>query len=122
MAENQAAWLTEAGAYPFAVNDGPKPTPGPEEIIIKNAAVAIVRNLIMKTYYPLLILNAEPRRLENPVCVPLVFISISGILIFRTHGRYLNTYPFILGEDAVGIVEAVGSGVTRFSKGQRVVA
>ncbi|KAJ5860305.1 zinc-binding oxidoreductase CipB [Penicillium soppii] len=41
MAENQAAWLTEAGAYPFAVNDGPKPTPGPGEIIIKNAAVAI---------------------------------------------------------------------------------
>lgn len=43
MAENQAAWLTEAEAYPFAVNDAPKPIPGPGEIVIKNAAVAIVR-------------------------------------------------------------------------------
>ncbi|KAJ5201033.1 hypothetical protein N7449_005836 [Penicillium cf. viridicatum] len=88
MAKNQAAWLTGEGAYPFVVNDGPKPTPGPGEIVIKNAAVAI-----------------------NPVDWKI-----------QTHGRYLNKYPFILGEDAVGVVEAVGSGVTRFSKGQRVVA
>ncbi|CAG7953846.1 unnamed protein product [Penicillium salamii] len=88
MAENQAAWLTEAEAYPFAVNDAPKPIPGPGEIVIKNAAVAI-----------------------NPVDWKI-----------QTHGGYLNTYPFILGEDAAGVVEAVGSGVTRFIKGQRVIA
>ncbi|CAG7951286.1 unnamed protein product [Penicillium salamii] len=88
MAENQAAWLTEAEAYPFAVNDAPKPIPGPGEIVIKNAAVAI-----------------------NPVDWKI-----------QTHGRYLNTYPFILGEDVAGVVEAVGSGVTRFIKGQRVIA
>ncbi|KAJ5880495.1 chaperonin 10-like protein [Penicillium subrubescens] len=88
MGKNQAAWLTGAGAYPFAVKDGPRPTPGPSEIVIKNAAVAI-----------------------NPVDWKI-----------QTHGRYLSTYPFILGEDAVGVVEAVGSGVTRFTKGQRVVA
>ena len=55
MAENQAAWLTGEGAYPFAVNDGPKPTPGPGEIVIKNAAVAIVRTFIVKSYFLLVI-------------------------------------------------------------------
>ncbi|OQE37869.1 hypothetical protein PENCOP_c009G01289 [Penicillium coprophilum] len=88
MAGNQAAWLTGAGAYPFVVKDGPKPTPGPGEIVIRNAAVAI-----------------------NPVDWKI-----------QTYGRYLDKYPFVLGEDAVGVVEAVGSGVTRFIKGQRVVA
>ncbi|KAE8334261.1 hypothetical protein BDV24DRAFT_170376 [Aspergillus arachidicola] len=37
-------------------------------------------------------------------------------------GRYLSTYPFILGRDTAGIVEDVGEGVTRFLKGQRVIA
>ncbi|KAJ5768162.1 hypothetical protein N7533_000745 [Penicillium manginii] len=37
-------------------------------------------------------------------------------------GRYLDKYPFILGEDAAGIVEDIGPGVTRYRKGQRVIA
>ncbi|KAJ5357428.1 zinc-binding oxidoreductase CipB [Penicillium brevicompactum] len=37
-------------------------------------------------------------------------------------GRYLRTYPFILGRDAAGTVKEVGEGVTRFHKGQRVIA
>ncbi|KAK9850306.1 hypothetical protein MYU51_012189 [Penicillium brevicompactum] len=37
-------------------------------------------------------------------------------------GRYLRTYPFILGRDAARTVEEVGEGVTRFHKGQRVIA
>ncbi|RHZ62473.1 zinc-binding alcohol dehydrogenase family protein [Aspergillus thermomutatus] len=37
-------------------------------------------------------------------------------------GRYLNSYPFILGRDAAGIIEDVGEGVVRLHKGQRVIA
>ncbi|KAL1616839.1 hypothetical protein SLS56_011271 [Neofusicoccum ribis] len=36
--------------------------------------------------------------------------------------QYLSQYPFILGEDAADFVEEVGTGVTRFKKGDRVIA
>ncbi|KAL3447720.1 chaperonin 10-like protein [Aspergillus insuetus] len=37
---NQAAWLIKAGS-PLEVADAPMPTPGPGEIVVKNAAIAI---------------------------------------------------------------------------------
>ncbi|KAJ0421402.1 chaperonin 10-like protein [Aspergillus carlsbadensis] len=37
---NQAAWLVKAGR-PLEVGDAPMPTPGPGEIVVKNAAIAI---------------------------------------------------------------------------------
>ncbi|OJJ80958.1 zinc-binding alcohol dehydrogenase family protein [Aspergillus glaucus CBS 516.65] len=40
----------------------------------------------------------------------------------QDYGIFIQNYPFILGEDVAGIVEEVGEGVTRFEKGQRVIA
>ncbi|KAL5321972.1 hypothetical protein ACEPPN_009937 [Leptodophora sp. 'Broadleaf-Isolate-01'] len=88
MSQNQAAWMPSAGAYPFTIGNAAFPKPGPGQVVIKNAAVAI-----------------------NPVEWRI-----------QKLGRYLNSFPFILGEDAAGTVEEVGPGVTRFQKGQRVIA
>ena len=41
MPSNQAAWLTAAKANPLKVAEAPYTSPGPNEIVIKNAAIAI---------------------------------------------------------------------------------
>lgn len=41
MAKNQAAWITEAKGKPLKVQEAPDPKPGPGEVVIKNAAIAI---------------------------------------------------------------------------------
>ncbi|KAL1639657.1 hypothetical protein SLS58_007716 [Diplodia intermedia] len=87
MAKNQAAWLLEAKLKPLKVQDAPDPKPGPGEVVIKNAAIAI-----------------------NPVDWKM------------QQGLFLKKYPHILGTDVAGTVEEVGEGVTRISKGQRVIA
>lgn len=43
MSLNQAAWINSAGQKPLTVGAAPMPKPGPKDIVIKNAAVAIVR-------------------------------------------------------------------------------
>jgi NADPH:quinone reductase-like Zn-dependent oxidoreductase len=43
---NKAAWLTSAKERPLKVDDAPMPAPGPDDIIIRNHAVAINRESI----------------------------------------------------------------------------
>jgi NADPH:quinone reductase-like Zn-dependent oxidoreductase len=45
MVENKAAWIDSPSGYPLNVREAPKATAGPGEIVIKNAAVSIVRFL-----------------------------------------------------------------------------
>ncbi|KAH8690182.1 chaperonin 10-like protein [Talaromyces proteolyticus] len=40
----------------------------------------------------------------------------------QSYGIFITEFPSILGEDAAGVVVDVGPGVTRFTKGQRVLA
>jgi NADPH:quinone reductase-like Zn-dependent oxidoreductase len=82
---NQAAWLVKAGS-PLDVGAAPKPTPGPAEIVVKNAAIAI-----------------------NPLDTHMQDVGV-----------FVQQWPAIIGCDVAGEVYEVGSGVTRFKKGDRV--
>ncbi|KAF4544692.1 alcohol dehydrogenase [Lasiodiplodia theobromae] len=39
----------------------------------------------------------------------------------QEYGGFVKQYPNILGTDVAGVIEEVGEGVTRFTKGQRVI-
>lgn len=89
MATNQAAWIDGVNK-PLVVREAPMPQPGPEELVVKNSAVAI-----------------------NPVDWK---IQQYGFIFDKTG------LPFILGTDVAGVVHEVGSAVTGFAKGDRVLA
>lgn len=42
MAENKAAWIDSPSSYPLNIRGAPKPSAGPGEIVIRNAAISIV--------------------------------------------------------------------------------
>lgn len=88
---NQAAWITQKNATPLVVKSAPYPTPKANEIVIKNAAVAI-----------------------NPVDWMLQLVGHLGFPWI--------TYPAIFGADMAGEVVEVGSEITRFAVGDRVLA
>lgn len=90
MPSNTAAWLTAAKTYPLEVKSAPYTSPGENEIVIKNGAVAI-----------------------NPVDWG---IQDMGEALFSW-----ITYPFVLGGDVAGEVVEVGSAVSRFKTGDRVL-
>jgi NADPH:quinone reductase-like Zn-dependent oxidoreductase len=87
---NTAAWLTAAKARPLAIKSAPYTSPKANEIVVKNAAIAI-----------------------NP-----------SDWLKQDLGNMLYSwvkYPFVLGTDAAGTVVELGSSVTRFKIGDRVV-
>jgi NADPH:quinone reductase-like Zn-dependent oxidoreductase len=88
---NQAAWINEKNAKPLEVKEAPYTKPAANELVIKNAAVAI-----------------------NPMDWML---QETGHLAFTW-----IKYPFVLGADMAGEVVEVGSEVTRFRAGDRVLA
>jgi NADPH:quinone reductase-like Zn-dependent oxidoreductase len=87
MSNNKAAYLTAAKAHPFEIKSAPTWTPGPNEILIQNRAIAI---------------NPIDGSLQRFAWLPL-------------------QYPTILGQDVAGEVITVGSDVTAFKTGDRVI-
>ncbi|OJJ86553.1 zinc-binding alcohol dehydrogenase family protein [Aspergillus glaucus CBS 516.65] len=88
MSTNSAAWLPSSKTNPFSIQPAPYTPPGPNELHIRNAAVAI-----------------------NPIDWHL-----------QTKANFPLTYPTILGHDVAGTVAEVGSSVTNFKPGDRVLA
>ncbi|RFU24273.1 hypothetical protein B7463_g12064, partial [Scytalidium lignicola] len=90
MPSNSAAVLVEAKAHPLQVKEAPYTSPGENEIVVKNGAIAI-----------------------NPMDW---LIQVMGPTLFPW-----IQYPFTGGADLAGEVVEVGSGVTRFKVGDRVI-
>jgi NADPH:quinone reductase-like Zn-dependent oxidoreductase len=86
---NTAAWL-RAENTPLEIGPAPYTLPGPNELLIKNHAIA---------------LNPVDRMVQAMSSKVMPWIKPS----------------FILGHDVAGEVIAVGSGVTRFQPGDRVL-
>ncbi|MBI3740181.1 MAG: quinone oxidoreductase [Chloroflexi bacterium] len=61
----------------------------------------------------------EPK--EGEVRVKIQVIGINFIDTYRRTGLYKMATPFIVGEEAAGVVDAVGAGVTDSKIGERVV-
>lgn len=41
MSSNSAAWITKSQGKPLNVSEAPLPKPGPNEVVVKNQAIAI---------------------------------------------------------------------------------
>ena len=67
MPQNKAAWITSPGAHPFVVKEAPYPSAGPGEVVIKNAAIAIVCHCPVLGNIALKLMRIEPRGMENPI-------------------------------------------------------
>lgn len=88
---NEAAWQVEPCTKPLEVRSAPYTKPGPKQLVVKNAAVAI-----------------------NP-------LDWAKQHVGDKKWEWI-THPFVLGEDIAGEVVEIGSEVTRFKVGDRVIA
>ena len=66
----------------------------------------------------------EPSPGPNQVLIRVKAVGVNPVDTYIRSGTYARkpSLPYIPGADLAGIVEAVGSGVTRFAPGQRVYA
>ena len=60
----------------------------------------------------------EPK--EGEVLIKIELAGICGTDLHIHEGNFLAEFPLIPGHEMVGIVSALGAGVTRFAKGDRV--
>lgn len=86
-----------------------------------------MRALVCKEYGPpekLVIENySDPRPGEGEVLVDVMAAGINfpDVLVIGGNYQVKTPPPFVPGNEAAGVVEAVGEGVTRFKAGDRVI-
>src|SRR5271169_1608349 len=61
-----------------------------------------------------------PKPKPNEVLVKIAAVGVNYIDVYFREGRYPATPPFILGQEAAGVVSEVGSEVKDFKAGDRV--
>ena len=61
-----------------------------------------------------------PTPQENEARVKIEMAGVNFLDIYQRSGRYQGSLPFTLGQEAAGIVDAVGSNVTDVKAGDRV--
>jgi len=62
----------------------------------------------------------DPKPKPNEVIVKIAASGVNFIDVYFREGRYPITPPFIVGQEASGVVSEVGSGVKDFTLGDRV--
>ena len=104
---NQAAWLTAATTKPLKIGPGPDHTKlEADEVLIQVAAVAI---------------NPSEWKVSRCSTDSRGEHLNLTILKFQDFAYLPVDYPHVLGSDAAGTVVQVGSGITRFKTGDRVI-
>jgi len=61
-----------------------------------------------------------PQPKSNEAVVKIAACGINFIDVYYREGRYKTALPFVSGQEASGVVSAVGSGVSEFRVGDRV--
>jgi S-(hydroxymethyl)glutathione dehydrogenase / alcohol dehydrogenase len=83
-----------------------------------------MKALVYEGYKNVQVKNVEDPKIEknDDIVVKITSTTICGSDLHLTHGRVKNTpHGFILGHEAMGIVEETGKAVTRVKKGDRVI-
>jgi NADPH:quinone reductase len=62
-----------------------------------------------------------PKPKPHEVLVKITRAGVNFIDVYQREGRYKVPLPFVLGQEAAGVVEAAGSGVEAVKVGDRVV-
>ena len=61
-----------------------------------------------------------PQPKPNEAVVKIAAVGVNFIDVYNREGRYKTPLPFVLGQEAAGVVSAVGSDVREVSVGDRV--